>query len=87
MSNCCICGQPIIEERNAALNVLEVPEKIKSCFLCASQNDTRVKGIYLGESGTSPMIICSGLYDSRIKFNDINQELNKIELEENEDFE
>lgn len=63
-NKCYKCGQPIQEERWLALDVLETPIKVRSCLNCA--DNRYVKGQYLGQSGSSNMLLVSGVYNDRI---------------------
>lgn len=52
---CKVSGQPIPDERVAALRILEVPES--NWTLKEYSNVSYKRGVYLGESGTSEMLI------------------------------
>ncbi len=52
---CIVCGVELTPDRIEGLAYLDVPETNYTCLI---HSPSRVQGIYNGESGTSPMIVC-----------------------------
>ena len=75
---CNICGNEIPKERVEALVILQTPIEKFFCIGCATHQVQKVKGIYLGESGNSPLVMCDSIAQGREKlFEDIKDEENK----------
>jgi len=54
-NKCYICGSEIAPDRLEALWVIGVAEGLETCLKCAPTKFK--KGVWAGESGTSPLII------------------------------
>lgn len=75
----CGCGNEIPNDRIEALIFLEIPESLWT--LVEHSEVHPVKGVYMGESGTSPLIVCDEIgseegwpKDGRDDFNDAEPE-------------
>jgi hypothetical protein len=62
---CMVSDKPIPEERVEALKMLGIPEDRWTCVEHAVQ--TPKKGIYLGEAGTSQLLIVDKVYDDSVR--------------------
>lgn len=62
---CCICGEEIHQDRVEALIELNLP--IKTCLKCAEKYNSTYKGIWSGETGTSHLILASGVYNHSVQ--------------------
>ena len=54
---CCYCETRISDERVPALRFLGLHDSEFACLKCAEKTVQKVKGIYLQESGVSPLVI------------------------------
>lgn len=57
---CYGCQTKLSKDRVDALKLLGTPLDVWSCINCASNK--KLKGVYLGEYGTSELIHCSDVY-------------------------
>lgn len=78
---CVICFGPIESERLSALQFLNKNPKEYTCLECQKKTDTKIKGIYMGFSGASPMIFADSVKEMPL-FSD--SEESSTEDEENE---
>jgi hypothetical protein len=62
---CVVSGKPIPSERIEALKMLGIPESRWTCVEHAL--DTPRKGIYLGEVGTSELLIVDKVYNDSVR--------------------
>lgn len=60
-NKCCICTNNIPEERIEALNILGILSNNYTCISCASVVIKPYKGVYVGQSGISPLILANSL--------------------------
>jgi hypothetical protein len=75
---CCFCQTRISGERVEALKFLGLYENEFACLKCAEQTVQKVKGVYLQESGSSPLVITKKIgADTHLV--DINEALNPDE--------
>jgi hypothetical protein len=66
LSNLCmICDKPIPIDRIKALQTLNTPVTNYTHTKCSIT--TKVKGIYLGEVGTSQIMLCDKIYDDSVR--------------------
>lgn len=63
--NCVVCGNPIPKDRLKALKVLEVAPERLTCI--QHSLDKRKQGIYLGEAGTSELLMVSKVYNDTVR--------------------
>jgi hypothetical protein len=62
---CVVSGKDIPEERIEALKMLGIPESRWTCVQHAL--DTPRKGVYLGENGTSELLIVNKVYNDSVR--------------------
>lgn len=62
---CVICGKPIPANRIKALEILGVPREQWTTIDCAP--NAKKKGIYLGESGTSELLLVREVYTYTVR--------------------
>ena len=62
---CVICHKPILKERLKALVLLNIPLTHWAHTECSQV--TKIKGIYLGESGTSKLQLCNKIYNDSVR--------------------
>jgi hypothetical protein len=65
MHKCAISGKTIPEERVEALKMLGVPEDQWTCVEHSMAKPKR--GVYLGEAGTSELLMVSKVYDDSVR--------------------
>lgn len=63
---CIICNCILSIERLEALQVLDKQPFEYTCLSCAVQNDFKIKAVYQGLSGISPMIFCKDIKNDKI---------------------
>lgn len=78
MLKCYKCLCEISQDRLEALTVLETPPQLLTCINCAPKEFKR--GIWLGESGNSELVIASKIYHNRMIREDINQYVKETEI-------
>ena len=64
-SDCIICSKPIPTERIKALKLLNVPHTNWTHTGCSTTS--KIKGVYLGEVGTSQLQLCDKLYNDSVR--------------------
>lgn len=65
MFYCSICQEKITDERLEGLTFLGVKDpKQMTCIKCAEQVNHKVKGVFLGESGCSPLVLVDSVSDT-----------------------
>jgi hypothetical protein len=74
---CVVSGKPIPKERVEALKMLGLPESKWTCVEHAL--DVTRKGIYLGENGTSQLLIVDRVYNDSVRsvFRDAEKQVAK----------
>ena len=64
-TNCVICNKPITAARIEALISLNTPINKYTHTQCSTT--TKIKGIYLGEVGTSEIKLCDKIYNDSVR--------------------
>lgn len=64
-NTCCVCSQPIDKERINALKQLDTSPDQWTHVKCAS--DSKIKGIYMGEIGTSELKLVNKIYNDTVR--------------------
>ena len=64
-SLCVVCHKPMPAARISALKTLNLAPSRWAHTACS--NVTKVKGVYLGESGTSTLQLCDKLYNDSVR--------------------
>ena len=62
---CVICDKPIPANRLEALVLMNTPVSKYTHTKCSTV--TKIKGIYLGEVGTSEIMLCDKLYNDSVR--------------------
>ena len=62
---CVICDKPIPVNRLEALVLMNTPASKYTHTKCSTV--TKIKGIYLGEVGTSEIMLCDKLYNDSVR--------------------
>jgi len=75
---CVVSGKPIPKERVEALKMLDIPENRWTCVEHAL--DSPRKGIYLGEVGTSQLLIVDKVYNDSVRsvFRGVSKEVKEL---------
>ena len=75
---CVVSGKPIPKERVEALKMLGIPENRWTCVEHAL--DSPRKGIYLGEVGTSQLLIVDKVYNDSVRsvFRGVSKEVKEL---------
>ena len=63
--NCVVCGKAIPKNRIEALALMRVAIENYTHVGCSTT--TKVKGIFLGETGTSKLQVCNKVYDDSVR--------------------
>lgn len=58
---CKLCSAELSQDRIEALQVLETNPLFYYCIGCANHQIGKVKGIFFGYSGISPLVRCDGV--------------------------
>jgi len=64
-NNCVICHKPITAERLKALKLLNLDASRYTHTKCSTVG--KIKGIYLGENGTSQLQLCDKVYNDSVR--------------------
>ena|SRR5579859_1992221 len=64
-SKCVICFKPITQARIDALISMKTPATKFTHVGCSTT--TKIKGIYMGEPGTSEIKLCDKIYDDSVR--------------------
>ena len=64
-SVCVVCGTEIPKERLEALQSLKITDNNLTCM--KHSTTTKKKGIYLGEVGTSQLLVCNKVYNDSVR--------------------
>jgi hypothetical protein len=84
-THCIVCLKPIPAERIEALKLLGVPISNWTHVACCTT--TKVKGLYMGEVGTSELKLCDKVYNDSVRSVFRRAEVSENESDEPEDAE
>ncbi len=74
-NKCCICNNDILQDRIEGLNILGILPNNYTCISCASVVVKPYKGVYVGQSGISPLILTDSLGQYGIERKDFKEEI------------
>ena len=64
-SACVVCGTEIPKDRLEALRSMKITDNNLTCM--KHSTTTKKKGIYLGEVGTSQLLVCNKVYNDSVR--------------------